>query len=156
MNEVLRLHINAPPDSFSKLRISNRQHAYIRNASRVAAKDGYREVCGIFFERNGYLRFLRKQNRTAQSGRYVLARKHLREAVVRASGIHGAFHSHSISGAHPSGGDIKAGPRQGYAVIYDVIGDEFRLWRIVRYKKSLLQCFDFDRNWLLDTSDDVT
>lgn len=103
--------------------------------------------------RNGYLRFIRKPNRTARSGGYVLASRDLREAVARTSGLFGAFHSHPIGEAYPSDGDVAAGPRDGHAVIYDVIGDEFRLWRVARYNWDLLKCFDFDRSWLTDISD---
>jgi len=126
---------------------------YVRNASLVAANGGHKEICGTFFERSGYLRFLRAQNKTVRPCSYSLESRHLLEAEAKASGISGVFHSHPISEANPSNGDVARGPRDGYAIIYDLIGDEFRLWRVDRYQWVLLRSFDFDRTWLLERTD---
>jgi len=97
---------------------------------------------------------MRKQNRITRPGGFLLTKKDLREAAAKASGIWGAFHSHPIWQAAPSSGDITGGPCDGHAIIYDLIGDEFRLWRISRYKWELLKSFDFDRSWLFEVGDD--
>ncbi len=59
--------------------------------------------------------------------------KFLLEARVATRGIYGVFHSHPISETTPSTGDILAMQRFGHAMIYDVIGDEFRLWRVTNW-----------------------
>ena len=126
----------------------------VRNAARVASNDDHKEICGIFFERTGYLCLIRKQNRRSQTGEFGITRKELREAQFKSSGIWGIFHSHPISEANPSVGDVSGGPYQGHAIIYDLIGDEFRLWRITRRSWHLVKSFDFDRSWLLDSFED--
>lgn len=142
-----------PTRSISSLEIPRRDHFNIRCAARAAACD-QKEICGFFHQRNRYLRFVRVRNRCSQPGHFSLQNSALRIARVASEGIWGVFHSHPISEANPSQGDRLGGGRFGYMIIYDVLGDEYRLWQIDNNEWHLRRRFEFDRRWIFPDADD--
>ena len=133
--------------SVSQLVIPRREHFSIRRVARVAAFDN-KEICGIVFQKNQFLRFARTRNLSSQPGKFIIQNKFLVQAQVASEGIWGVFHSHPIGEANPSQGDRLNGGRFGYAIIYDVLGDEYRLWQIINDRWHLKRCFEFDRRWI--------
>jgi proteasome lid subunit RPN8/RPN11 len=133
-----------------RLWISAKTHRRIRNASRSMSNAEHREVCGIFYQRGTQIVLERTQNKTVKSHKFKINWADQKKAKRKTDGVWGAFHSHPISEAKPSAGDIEGGPLKGFALIYDVIGDEFRLWRIERRAYTLMKTFDFNRDWLLE------
>jgi proteasome lid subunit RPN8/RPN11 len=102
-----------------------------------AQRHNQSEVCGLMLICRGnnlHLRFLK--NRSTESGKYLLSRSETKAAARSASGkgqkVLGTFHSHPISEAIPSPGDLQRGFFRGYELIYDVCGRKARLWRLTR------------------------
>lgn len=114
------------------------------------SNNNHREVCGIFYQLGAQLVLERTLNKTSNSGEYRVCWADQKRAKYKTDGAWGVFHSHPVSEATPSIGDKENGPQNGFALIYDVIGDEFRLWRVERRLYTLIKSFDFDRDWLLD------
>lgn len=118
--------------------ISLRDFRKLRAAANKCQKRDQSEVCGLLIgnDRGALeLRFL--TNRSSRPGSFEIDRKDylkLRK-IIRSQGkhVHGTFHSHPISEAIPSKGDVRQA-LMGLSLIYDVCGREARLWRI--FKKS--------------------
>ncbi len=110
----------------------------------------HREICGIFHQRGAQLVLEKRLNKTSKPYKYKVTWADQKMAKRKTCGVWGIFHSHPISEAEPGAGDIEGGPFNGFALIYDVVGDEFRLWRIERRAYTLMKVFDFDRDWLLE------
>lgn len=134
--------------------ISANTQRRVRNTSRSMSNFEHREICGVFYQRGTQLVLERTLNKTSNPCQFKVSRANLKMARRKTRGVWGAFHSHPLAEAKPGAGDIKGGPYNGYALIYDVIGDEFRLWHVERRAYTLMKVFDFYRDWLLEPLDD--
>ena len=102
-----------------------------------AQRCGQKEVCGVLAsDENGRLELRFLTNRSQCAGRFRIARAdyfRAREAIRRAGKrALGTFHSHPISEAIPSRGDLAKATLNSFCLIYDVCGREPRLWKIVK------------------------
>jgi proteasome lid subunit RPN8/RPN11 len=95
------------------------------------------EVCGVLVRDSKYrlgLHFL--QNRSTEPGRFEISGLDLaavrKDAQPSGNEVVGTFHSHPISPAVPSRGDLRDARLNSLLLIYDVCGREIRLWRVKR------------------------
>lgn len=114
-----------------------RERRRLHNRAFRAQQRNQSEVCGLVLasKRNKLcLKFL--PNRSSEAGEYRLERRDARFAARAARRsdcrVLGTFHSHPISEAIPSRGDVERGFFYGYELIYDVCGLRARLWRLRR------------------------
>jgi proteasome lid subunit RPN8/RPN11 len=117
------------------LSIAERRRLHVRALS--AQRKDQSEVCGVVVvSTTGRLHLVFMPNRSAEPGRYLLSTAEVRVQARRSRGrgerVLGTFHSHPISEATLSRGDLARGFFGGYELIYDVCGREFRLWRLRR------------------------
>jgi proteasome lid subunit RPN8/RPN11 len=119
-------------DSFTLTRDEARR-LYAR--ALAAQKKDQSEVCGLVFVAcDGSLRLGFMPNRATQVGSYALDPSEISKLEVGLTNdetILGTFHSHPISEAVPSKGDIERGFLHGHELICDVCGLLVRLWRKV-------------------------
>jgi len=102
-----------------------------------AQRHGQKEVCGVLAsDENGRLELRFLTNRSQRAGRFTIARADYfgaREAIRQmGKRVLGTFHSHPISEAIPSRGDLARTALNSFFLIYDVCGREPRLWKIVK------------------------
>jgi len=117
--------------------LSFRERRRLHGRACRAQQRDQSEVCGLVVvsPRNRLsLHFLR--NQSGEPGRYELSLAEVRAAVrlERRRNKHplGTFHSHPISAAVPSKGDLSNAFLNGYELIYDVCGRHVRLWRLLK------------------------
>jgi proteasome lid subunit RPN8/RPN11 len=102
-----------------------------------AQQRGHGEVCGaVIATRTGrcVLHFI--PNRARQHGSFTIRSADIRmiESQLNGSDRHlvAIFHSHPLSDATPSSGDISRMPLKYLQLIYDVCGRTVRLWKVRR------------------------
>jgi len=121
--------------SHRKYTLPDRERRRLHGRAYRAQQRDHSEVCGFLVSDSlGRLRlwFVKNQSnrpyeysidrRVARSVSRLVARQNLR--------VLGTFHSHPISTAVPSTGDLKRGFLKGIELIYDVCGRRPRLWRV--------------------------
>jgi proteasome lid subunit RPN8/RPN11 len=99
------------------------------------------EVAGlVVVEEDAKLTLMYLPNHSLDPCRYTLLWREVLEAsrVVRREGgrVLGTFHSHPITEARPSEGDIARGFFHRHELIYDVCGREVRLWRLAKRRTT--------------------
>jgi proteasome lid subunit RPN8/RPN11 len=113
--------------------ISRQLRATLREA-RTAARDGYRETCGLLVDNGYFLELVPIRNRARRPGRFVLDGPRTRASVraTRQLGwrVVGTFHSHPWSTAEPGAGDIAGALRGSLMLVVDCIEGHAKLWRI--------------------------
>jgi proteasome lid subunit RPN8/RPN11 len=121
--------------SLNGLVLPYRERRRLHDRASRAQRRNQAEVCGVVLVSKTnrlYLRFLRNQSR--RPGEFRIDREDARAAVRAAEKnghkLLGTFHSHPISEALPSPGDLDCGFLDGHELIYDVCGRDARLWRL--------------------------
>lgn len=103
-----------------------------------AQQKGHYEVCGVAVLKGSRLRLVFIKNEANEPYTFTIgneALKKFRAGLKKNERIFSTFHSHPISEAVPSKGDIKRGFYYRRELIYDVVLRRARLWRKVNKKK---------------------
>lgn len=105
----------------------------LKNKACDAQQLDQSEVCGLLVTEDGtLLSFDFLPNESDRAGSYSLSFETLEERVAQLSKLGktviGSFHSHPISEAIPGPRDIENAFYNGIELIYDVCGEEARLW----------------------------
>ena len=101
------------------------------------------EVCGVLLAtRRRCLELIFVSNVSRSPGQFAMAQSDIRDirrlARVRKRAVIGFFHSHPISTAVPSEGDVRRAPLRSFHLIYDVCGREPKLWYYTRRSHRLV------------------
>ena len=102
----------------------------LQNRATLAADTGLHEICGTFVCREGgEIRLNYLQNRCPEPLSHSMNMFEL-EVSVRGARVFGTFHTHPISGAHPSKTDFNLRNISPFLIIYADIKDEIAFWDI--------------------------
>jgi len=105
----------------------------VRKLATAAMELDHQEICGLVGAKNQLLEVFLVRNVTTQPGRHEMDLEEIdavREEITKNGYKHvGYFHSHPVSEAIPSEGDLSYLQDEDLALIYDVCGDNFRLWK---------------------------
>jgi proteasome lid subunit RPN8/RPN11 len=109
----------------------------LHRRARLRQRQDQGEVCGVLLmTRARCLELIFIDNLSRSPGQFELSAGAVamvrRGTQARKERLIGFFHSHPISPAVPSGGDIRKAPLRSFHLIYDVCGCEPRLWYYTR------------------------
>ncbi len=111
-----------------------RQLAGAAKRARMLARSRQREIAGVLVERDRLLQLVELRNVSRARGSFEIRRKDIRvvDGAARRLGarVVGTYHSHVATEAHPGPRDIREATDGWLMLIYDTIGEEWRLWRI--------------------------
>ena len=121
----------------SEYRIQKHLIETLHRQAYAAQQEAHLEVCGVLVGRSRDILELRyvtnvKREPYTHSMRRTDVEEIESDVATTGLSILGTFHSHPVSEARPSGGDIAGGFCNGMELIYDVCGEQARLWRLVR------------------------
>jgi proteasome lid subunit RPN8/RPN11 len=109
--------------------------AVIRRAVTVA-RSSQREVAGVLVSHGGVLALVELKNVSRRRGHFQLRVADItateRAARQLESSVVGTWHSHVVSEARPSPGDLESARENSLLLIIDTIGREALLWRVRR------------------------
>lgn len=119
----------------NQFKITKRELKRLEDRAYRAQKRNQSEVCGALIAddlRNLTLAFLKNSSDKAGSFKIDEHTVHFARSQARLDGnrVVGWFHSHPISIAVPTEGDIQHAPINSLMLVYDVCGREARLWRV--------------------------
>jgi proteasome lid subunit RPN8/RPN11 len=111
--------------------------------ARVSARS-LREIAGLIVADGCYLSLIELRNTSRRPGSFQLHRgewhKVEKACAVLGLRVAGSFHSHVVSDATPSNGDIRGATDGDLMLIFDAIGQAVRLWKIQKGKASPQNC----------------
>lgn len=119
----------------SRFRLPYREWRRLRRRAYRRQQVDQGEVCGLLVATSNRLSLVFLENLADRAGHFLMslkdtgqAQRELRRSGRRAVGF---FHSHPISPAVLSRGDIGQSPANSLQLVYDVCGREARLYRVV-------------------------
>jgi proteasome lid subunit RPN8/RPN11 len=115
----------------------------LHNHAYLAQQSDHSEICGVIVLSNDdRIELLFLNNISTKSYHYELEIELVNklEQDIESDGkkILGTFHSHPISEAIPSKGDLENGFYNGVEMIYDVCGREIKLWCLSNKTEMIL------------------
>ena len=117
-------------------RLIGAQLSQLGRRARSEARSTQREVAGVLVGRDGIIQLVPLRNVSRRRGSFALLKSDIRAAARAArrllGDLVGTFHSHIVSDARPGPRDIREAGDGSLMLIYDTIGQEWRLWRIRR------------------------
>jgi proteasome lid subunit RPN8/RPN11 len=118
----------------SRYRVVGAQLSQVGRRARGEARLRQREVAGVLVGRDGIIQLVPLRNVSRRRGSFALLKSDI-QATARAArrllgNVLGTFHSHIASDATPGPRDIREASDGSLMLIYDTIGQEWRLWRI--------------------------
>jgi proteasome lid subunit RPN8/RPN11 len=118
----------------SPYRLVGAQLSQLARRARGEARSTQREVAGALVGRDGLIQLVPLRNVSRRRGSFALRKSDI-QATARAArcllgDVVGTFHSHIASDATPGPRDIREAGDGSLMLIYDTIGQEWRLWRI--------------------------
>lgn len=128
ISEVADLMGNGKENSYV---LSLGQFKDLKKKALYAQKLDQSEICGIVTEEDSRLTLHYLRNESLKPGNFALSNHVINQKLI-SLGIDKAFssfHSHPITEAIPSRGDLQKGFLNGVCLIYDVCGEEARLWK---------------------------
>jgi proteasome lid subunit RPN8/RPN11 len=106
----------------------------LQRRAHKAQREDQGEVAGMVLAVNSRLLSLLFLHNCGKGGSFAFEESEIRNARKRARKLQqrviGTFHSHPISAAIPSPGDLRGARLNSVNLIYDVCGRTARLWRI--------------------------
>jgi proteasome lid subunit RPN8/RPN11 len=115
-------------------RLVGAQLSHVARHARGQARSAQREVAGVLVGRDGIIQLVPLRNISRRRGSFALLKSDV-QAAARAAArllgeVVGTFHSHVASDATPGSRDTREAGNGSLMLIYDTIGQEWRLWRI--------------------------
>lgn len=119
-----------------KIHFLKQQLSSILRLSKIAAKNGGREVCGLLLDNGHFVEIVQLTNRVKEGGGFAFLKREIRliekfEAISYHK-IVGTFHSHPYYLAKPGENDIENAVDGSVMMIIDVIGKQIGVWRILQ------------------------
>ena len=120
----------------ARVRIIKRHLDLLTREAVSKARSRQREIAGIMLDHGGVVGLLELHNVSRRRGRFDIRVADIRAKRAAArelgSSVVGYFHSHIVSSAVPSPGDLAEAPSGQLMLIIDTISREARLWRVHR------------------------
>lgn len=117
--------------------INHRDNQKLQRRAVSAQRRDQSKVCGALMLREPYqlhLRFLTNRSDGPASWRILLTDMRFARAEAKAAGqrVVGTFHSDPVGEAVPGESDLEKAAVNSLMLIYDVCGNESRLWRVIK------------------------
>jgi len=117
-----------------RLQFPNRHAKPLESFARSCANLNHLEACGVFYVVGRTIHPRVTFNFTRKPGSFAIQRRefaHLKNMYLK----WGIWHSHPISPAQPSAGDLQVGDDLlADLLIFDVVGGEWRYWELSKTK----------------------
>jgi proteasome lid subunit RPN8/RPN11 len=112
-----------------------------KEANNEAKLNGH-EICGLILDKGSFVELIQVKNKTKRGGGFSFYYGEVRAIRKKASlcgfEIIGTFHSHPVGLPNPGHSDLHHAMDDSIMLIFDVIGQCARLWRIKDQKAKQL------------------